>query len=94
MSQKPLTLPLAPPKYDQGVESERNRQLTLADQQNQKRYGDYEIAEGDLILRDPDGVAWKVRVDRAGKLFTQSIGAGILDEFLDSVTLVASGTVT
>lgn len=94
MSQKPLVLPLAPQKYDQGLESQRNRAIQSADEQNQKRYGDYEIAEGDLILRDPDGIAWKVKIDRSGKLFSQSVGAGILDEFLESVTISASGTVT
>lgn len=88
-----MKLPLAPHKYDQAVESQRNREIEQADEENQKRHANYDI-ESRLRLRDPDGIWWTVRVDRAGQLYTQSVGAGILDEFLDSVTISASGTVT
>lgn len=88
-----MKLPLAPQKYDQAVESQRNRELEQADEENQKRHADYDI-ESRLRRRDPDGIWWTICVDRAGQLYTKSEGAGILDEFLDSVTISASGTVS
>lgn len=73
-------------KIPQSRETERN------DADNVKRYGDWYV-EGQIFLQDTDGVWWRMRVTRAGKLFMQSKKSGVLDVVLDGCTLEATGTI-
>ena len=88
----PLKVPQPTERYSQAHEAQRNRALEQADQDNVKRYGDWYV-EGQIYLQDTDGVWWRMRVTRAGKLFMQSPKSGVLDEVLDGCTLEATGTI-
>jgi hypothetical protein len=54
--------------YDPRVETERNRQIELADQQNHKKGQDVEIGNARLILTASDGTRWALSVSASGVL--------------------------
>ena len=94
MSRAPLRLPLPTPTYDKHQQDVMIRELESSDANNQKKYGNYDITDGDLRLKDPSGVMWKVRVANDGKLYTLSGFSFVLDAILDDVTLSASVQIT
>ena len=93
MSRVGMRLPEPPDKYSPPHEAQRNRELEQADGNNVKRGEDHHIS-GDLWLPDPDGIWWKVKVDRAGVLYTQSGLSAVLDSTLDEASLSSTVAVT
>jgi hypothetical protein len=62
-----MTLPTPPNKYDPVVESERNRNLELADKANIKHQQDIAlVSSAKLILYSPNGARWNITVSNAG----------------------------
>jgi hypothetical protein len=59
---------IAPPplEYDQTYEFERNREIELTDQDNQKR-------NADIVLTSPNGSRFKLTIDNSGNLSTTSV---------------------
>jgi len=68
-----MKLPIPAPRYEMGRESERNRALEQADQQNHKRGRDIEVNPGRLIVTSPDGTRWKIVVDDLGTVTAEAI---------------------
>lgn len=68
-----MRLPNVPNVFNRLIETERNRTLELADQQNRKVGQDVEIGGQRLILTSPDGTRWSITVSNAGAISATSI---------------------
>lgn len=62
-----MTLPYAPPKYDQADQAKVRTLIERRDKQNRKRGQDLEIAGAErLIKASPNGSRWEIVVSDAG----------------------------
>lgn len=68
-----MRLPNVPNVFNRLIETERNRTLELADQQNRKVGQDVEIGGERLILTSPNGTRFSVTVANDGTLSATSI---------------------
>lgn len=68
-----MRLPRVPLVFNRLTETERNRTLELADQQNRKVGQDVEISDERLILTSPDGTRFSVTVANDGTLSATSL---------------------
>ncbi len=63
-----MKLPTPAGQYTPRMETERNRQIEAADQQNRKQGRDVDVGNARLILKSPDGTRWVVSVDNTGTI--------------------------
>lgn len=64
-----MILPIVPGAYTPTIETERNRQIAMADQMNRKKMQDVAVEAGArLILVSPNGTRYSVTVDNSGAL--------------------------
>lgn len=68
-----MRLPNVPNAFNRLIETERNRTLELADQQNRKVGQDVEIGAEKLVLKSPDGTRWEITVSNAGAISATSL---------------------
>jgi hypothetical protein len=68
-----VRLPNVPNVFNRLIETERNRTLELADQQNRKVGQDVELSGERLILKSPDGTRWSITVSNAGAISATSL---------------------
>lgn len=68
-----IRLPSVPVRYEQRVESTRNRAIEQADQANLKTNADNYMAGGRIILSAPDGGKWALKVSNSGILSTEAV---------------------
>jgi hypothetical protein len=68
-----MRLPNVPNVFNRLIETERNRTLELADQQNRKVGQDVEIGGQRLILTSPDGTRWSITVSNMGLITATSL---------------------
>lgn len=65
-----VSLPRPSPKYDPVNEAQARAAIEIADKSNRKIGQDVEMGAQSIILRDSDGVRWKVTIDTSGNLGT------------------------
>lgn len=68
-----IRLPAASTRYDQRIESTRNRAIEQADQANVKTNADNYMAGGRIILIAPNGSKWALKVNNSGILSTEAV---------------------
>lgn len=68
-----MRLPNVPNVFNRLIETERNRTLELADQQNRKVGQDVELSGERLILKSPDGTRWSITVSNMGLITATSL---------------------
>jgi hypothetical protein len=68
-----MRLPNVPLTFDRLTETERNRTLELADQQNRKVGQDVELSGERLILKSPDGTRWSITINDQGGMTATSL---------------------
>lgn len=61
-----MNLPAPAPSYSVPDQQNVRGVIAKADGQNVKQGGDYEVANGRIILKSPDGTRWILGVNNAG----------------------------